>query len=195
MSTFLTRINRPSLIGPSLEWKNAPPIESHPERLTALFPGELLLWSGRFQPESEIVGRFLAQAGEQTLSQHLSPSTTSEHKGIATRWAREKITALMAEHYRGQPEAQLEILSTAIRFGLITPFTSRVAVEYEVVTDEAGRTHRLANGLPSGSRLMAALPSGGERERRDVMVGVMLLLTGLVMAGVQRRRLKSEGSS
>ncbi len=194
MSTFLTRINRPCLIGPSLEWENATPIESHPERLASLFPGELLLWSGRFQPGAEVKGRFLAQAGTRTMNQQLMPATTNDHEGIAVRWARQKITDLMAEHFRGQPEAQPGILATALRFGLITPFTSRVAVEYEVVTDEAGRTHRLANGLPSGSRLLAALPSGGERERRDVMIGALFLLTGLVLAGVQRRRVNQGGS-
>lgn len=194
MSKFLTRINRPCLIGPNLEWEEDTPIESHPARLTALFPGELLLWSGRFQPGAEIDGRFVARAGDQIIDQRLAPSETNNHEGIAVRWARNRITTLMSEHYKGYPDAQPQILATALQFGLVTPFTSLVAVEYEVVTDDVGSTHRLANGLPSGSRLLAALPTGGERERHDVLVGVMLLLSGLVLIAAHRRFINSEAS-
>ena len=114
--------------------------------------------------ESNAIGRQTLVAKSTVKPTAKSEATPSSEKSIpplATLWARRKI----ADHYRQlmlfkDTEAKNNIIELALKYHLVTPFTSLVAVEKEVsrptISNQKGQathTKQLKNALPSGQKL------------------------------------------
>ncbi len=181
LASFLARISRPQLVDPRLEWQGNPTVEGYPARLGAPFSGELTLWSGRFPVGTDLEGFLRAQWAGQDYSVSLTEDKHPAASGVAIRWANLKVDDLLAEYDGGGDREALraQIIKTGLDFGLVTRFTSRVAVEELVTTQGPEATHRIANGLPAGSTLIRQLPQGGTLTPLWRALGVFLLLTGL----------------
>ncbi len=195
MAAFLTRIARPQLIEPRLDWGAAgAPLEGYPSRLAAPFAGELTLWSGRFTSGADLEGFLRARWGGQDLALPLSTVEGVASEGVAVRWANLKVDDLLAAYDGGGDRDDLRgrIVETGLDFGLITRFTSRVAVEEIVSSGGPEAAHRVPNGLPAGSTLAGELPAGGTLDPLWRALGLALLLTGL--AGWRARRASTERS-
>ena len=98
---------------------------------------------------------------------------------MATRWARAKVESLMDTlHENADPESvRRAVIDVSIPFGIVTRYTSLVAVEeFPTATGDAVPV-RVANGLPLGPGLPGDLPQGGTAEP-------LLLLAGIVLAGL-----------
>lgn len=85
------------------------------------------------------------------------PSDAPDHDAIASVWAREKIAAVMAEDWmgmqRGTPKHDTEaaITQLGLDFGLVTPYTSFVAIENRVVNKGGrNRTVEVPVEMPDG---------------------------------------------
>ena len=129
----------------------------------------------------------------QDLALPLNAAEGIASEGVAVRWANLKVNDLLAAYDGGGDRDDLRgrIVETGLDFGLVTRFTSRVAVEEVVSSDGPEASHRLANGLPAGSTLMGALPQGGTLDPLWRALGIVLLLTGL--AGWRARNLRRPG--
>jgi Ca-activated chloride channel family protein len=191
MMAFLERIGRPQWVDPRLDWGDLAGVVGYPAQLPAPVPGELLLWSGRFPAGTDPAGRLLAGAGERDMALDLALDLATipapRGAGLATRWGQMKVDDLMAALDSGGDHDALrgEIVATALDHGLVTRFTSRVAVEERPSVAVPGDTRNVASGLPAGSQLMNALPAGGTLDRLWRALGIVLLLTAAagLMAG------------
>lgn len=192
--SFLERIGRPQWNDPRLSWNGNPHGVSYPRRLPAPVAGELLLWSGRFDRDAELAGTLRVVAGDRDLALPLEAIAAPARAGLATRWAQMRVDDLMAAFdsrgyaREGEDTLRNEIVATALQHGLVTRFTSRVAVELEPSVDPAGDVHDLPSGLPRGSQLMGQLPDGGTLDDLAALAGLALLLTGSALILLQRRR-------
>ncbi len=184
---FLERIARPLLAEPRLVWPVGAPLEAYPSRLPEPYAGELVLWSGRFPPGAYLRGEFRAVlAGEEMV--HTLDSAVTDSDGVAVRWARMKVADLMADRHRGVAEDVVrdQVVETGLAFGLVTAYTSRVAVEEAVSADAPAHPCRLPSGLPEGTEFLPGLPRGGTSRPLLRLLGVAALLIGA--AGVALAR-------
>ncbi|MBI1951327.1 MAG: hypothetical protein HYS34_08195, partial [Acidobacteria bacterium] len=99
--------------------------------------------------------------------------------GVATRWARAKVESLTDTlHENADPESvRRAVIGVAIPFGIVTRYTSLVAVEEFPTATGDSVPVRVANGQPLGLTLPGDLPQGGTAEP-------LLLLAGIVLAGL-----------
>ena len=180
VDAFLARIDRPVMTDLALEWEGIDPHEVYPSPLPDLHSGEPLFVSAR-------IGSGLS-AGRLTLKGRTSDGPLSFHlaaedgpragTGVATRWARVRIESLMDTlHENADPESvRRAVIDVSIPFGIVTRYTSLVAVEdFPTATGDAVPV-QVANGLPLGSTLPGGLPQGGTGEP-------LLLLAGIMLAG------------
>ena len=176
---FLERVARPLIAHPRLDWKSVVAPEGYPSRLPELYAGELLLWSGRFPAGADLSGEFSAQIAGRTLRHPLDESVT-DASGVAVRWAREKVAGLMADLHGGTDQTLVRdgIIETGLEFGLVTRFTSRVAVEEAVSADAPVVPCRLPNGLPHGTEFEPTLPNCGTTRPLFRLIGALALLIG-----------------
>lgn len=190
---FLARIARPQLVDPHLEWAGGPEVEGYPARLGEPYAGELTLWSGRFPAGTDLEGYLRARWAGRDLTLPLVVDAPARTGGVAARWANLKVDDLLAAFDGGGDRTALrsEIVQTGLAFGLVTRFTSRVAVEQVVSSQGPTATHHIANGLPAGSTLMGELPQGGTLSRLWRALGLVLLLTG--WAGWRARPARDSG--
>jgi Ca-activated chloride channel family protein len=182
IDAFFRRIDRPAMTDLSLAWEGITPIEVYPSRLPDLHQGEPLVLSAWLPPGSD--------TGRVTLSGRLPYDTLDvaldlqpgapEGSGVAIRWARAKVGALMDSLHEGaeQDEVRRSVIRVATAFMLVTRYTSLVAVEeFPSAWDEARRAN-LPNGLPAGSKLVAQLPLGGTSAPLLLLIAFVLLVVG-----------------
>ena len=76
------------------------------------------------------------------------------HPGVASLWARRKISGLLDQKAGGRPEqaVRAEVLPLALRHQLLSPYTSFVAVEQVIARPDgvAGDSTPVANSRPRG---------------------------------------------
>lgn len=132
-----------------------------------------------------------ARTGDQPYeaSFPFDASTASFPPGITTLWARQRVEDLM-DLWRSSDEdaranVQAIIIAHAIRYRLVTRFTSLVAVE-EVVANVGGESRTIAvpTELPAGMQLdrVFGAPATGTADAFLEMLGVTLLLIEILMA-------------
>jgi Ca-activated chloride channel family protein len=186
MDAFLGRLDRPVLTDVSLEWEGAPPMEFYPERLPDLYAGVPLWISlrlGLAHPGTRAVLSGTASAGrfETELSvDDLAPSGS----GIATRWARAKVEALMDRllERADAEEVRRAVVEVAREFHLVTRYTSLVAVEVFPTAEGPSRACRVASALPTGSRLAGEeLAQGGTNGPFLTLAGLLLTTAGAAL--------------
>jgi Ca-activated chloride channel family protein len=168
-------------------------VDGYPARLPAPVPGELVLWSGRFPVGTDLEGVLRADGGAGDLGLRLEAIAAPEGSGLATRWAQRRVDDLLAALDSGgdREELRAAVVTTALDHGLVTRFTSRVAVELVRTVDEPGPTRDVPAGLPKGSELLGQLPAGGTLENLWRLLGVVMVLAGLTIWLMQRRRCAS----
>lgn len=136
---FLARIDRPQLTDVEVEWGGLAVEGLRPERLPDLYAGQPLLVHGRYtrpgRGQVVLRGRIAGRPWSETLQVELGEETEG-NDAIAPIWARASIRELMNRLYlRDDESTQREITNLGLRFGLVTRFTSFVAVEEVVASD------------------------------------------------------------
>ncbi|WP_346992924.1 marine proteobacterial sortase target protein [Alteromonas gracilis] len=148
--------------------------EIFPKRVPDLYAAEPLLINLKAVQDAP---RNVPLSGEITLSGNIKgndgntypwsraisipPITTSktEHKGVATAWARKKVAALMDEKMLGRDEALVkkDILNVALPHKLITAYTSFVAIEERISRpkNHTATSEVLKNAMPEGMQMRA----------------------------------------
>src|SRR5262249_42596189 len=132
--------------------------EVYPQRPPDLFLRQPLLIYGRITHGHTGNLHFSARANNQPYEMTIpfDAAQASFHPGITTLWARQRVEELM-DHWRHadgenqQSEIRSSIIAHAIRYRLVTQFTSLVAVE-EVVVNAGGQSNKVAvpTELPEG---------------------------------------------
>jgi len=169
----------------------------YPERLPDLFQQQPLLIFGRISKgrvgQLHLTGRAGNDLYETTIA--FDTSKAAFHPGITTLWAHQRVEQLM-DHWREsgeneQAEIRASIIAHAIRYHLVTRFTSLVAVE-QIVANTSGQS----STIPVPTELPAAMqmekvfgaPATGTADTFLESLGAAFLLAGLVVWCFVRRR-------
>lgn len=113
--------------------------------------------------------------GPVDLVAELDPAAPAA-SGIALRWARSRVVELLdGVHFGADPEnVRQRVVDLGLEFGLVTPYTSLVAVEEQPS----------ALGPVAASRLVTPLPSGGSGRPLRRWIGLLLAAGGALLYGL-----------
>lgn len=185
MTELFAKIERPVLTDIQLDWTEMEDVDVYPQRIPDLYSGEPVVLSVRaveLRGELKISGLRAGAPWQRTLT--LSGGMTGN--GIAKRWAREKIAALMDSLHDGHDRDKVKkaVVETALRHHLVSRFTSLVAVDVTPTrpADRKSGSAKLPNHLPAGAdyaRLVGGLPHTATMARFNIILGLLAFVMGL----------------
>jgi Ca-activated chloride channel family protein len=193
---LLDRIASPVLTNVTLAIEGVQAAEIYPEKLPDLFLRQPLVIYGRIANGKAGRVRFAARAGSSAFEANIpfDAAKATFHPGITTLWARQRIEDAL-DRWRTAEEKDRDgiraaIVADAIRYRLVTRFTSLVAVE-EVVANPGGQQHTAAvpTELPHGWQLdkVFGAPATGTADEFLEALGVVLLLSSITLLWLLRR--------
>jgi len=151
MSYFFERVSRPALTDVSIDWRGLAASQVYPRRIPDLFVGRPVVVTGQFKGGAEtIVVR--GRVGKDRLEFSLAPDVAQP--AIRTLWARLRIDDLARRYaWSGSNDLAADIRSTALEYGLMSAYTSFVAVDAsERTAGEHGTTVNQSVPVPDGVR-------------------------------------------
>ncbi|MEZ5403604.1 MAG: VIT and VWA domain-containing protein [Bryobacteraceae bacterium] len=156
---FHDRVRNPLLTDIAIDWNGLAVTEVYPKRIPDLFGAKPVVVTGRYEgaPRGEIRLRGHRQGREFERRIAVNLSGKSDHDVLATLWARNKVEDLMSQDWQGvqhrSPSADVKaaIVRLGVDFRLMTQFTSFVAVEESIVTE---------NGQPRRIEVPVEMPQG-----------------------------------
>ena len=177
---FLERLTRPVLTDLDLEWPGCR-VEAYPSQLPDLYFGQPMFISAKLPDSCDstarplLRGRMVGGGYKAVAVRGEGPAT-----GVGTRWARARIDQLMDSRFEGAAEEDVRsrVIDVAIGFGLVTRYTSMVAVEEFASSHSASETCNVRSLAPNGSRGDRFLGQGGSSRPRFRLLGIGLLLAG-----------------
>jgi Ca-activated chloride channel family protein len=197
MTHLFESIESPVLTDVKLSFEGVEVTDLYPERPPDLFQQQPLLILGRISKGRVGLLRLMARAGNDPYETTIAFDTSKAafHPGITTLWARQRVEELMDRWRESGEDKRAEIRATviahAIRYRLVTRFTSLVAVE-EVVVNAGGQsaTAAVPTELPAGWQMekVFGAPATGTTDSFLENLGTAFLLAGLVLWYFVRRR-------
>ncbi|HUQ31792.1 MAG TPA: VIT domain-containing protein [Pyrinomonadaceae bacterium] len=157
---FHERVRSPLLTDISIDWAGLPVADLYPKRIPDLFSAKPVILTGRYTKGGRALVRLKGKIGGRDFVRELSvelPDMEARHDVLQTLWARTRVDDLMREDYLGvqQGKAHADLKETitqlGLEYGLMTQFTSFVAVEEMIVTD---------GGAPRRIDVPVELPEG-----------------------------------
>ena len=140
---FYERVSTPVLTDVQLDWSGLTVEDVYPRRLPDLFSAQPVVVHGRYAHGGHGQVTLRGQRGSEAFARTIDVLLPEEHAAnevLASLWARARVDDLMnsdlAGVQRGQPDPGLKerIVALALRYRLLTQFTSFVAVEETTVT-------------------------------------------------------------
>jgi Ca-activated chloride channel family protein len=133
MAMFLDRISYPALTDISIDFGSLRVSDVYPRRIPDLFVGRPVIVTGRFTGSADGVIRVRGFAGSEAKD-ILVPICTDQpapgHQSLAAIWARNKIADLADRSgWNDSPDLPDQIKQVALEYGLMSPYTSFIAVD------------------------------------------------------------------
>jgi Ca-activated chloride channel homolog len=141
---FHERIRNPLLTDVTVDWSGLTVADVYPKRIPDLFSAKPVVLCGRYEGAGNGIIKLQGKVSGRDFTREIPvslPESEPRRDVLATLWARTRIDDLMGEDYQGiqsgRPRAEVmeAITSLGLEFGLMTQFTSFVAVEEMIVTD------------------------------------------------------------
>lgn len=197
MTHLFESIESPVLTDVKLTFEGVDVADVYPERVPDLFQRQPLLIFGRIAKGRTGTLHLTGRAGTQPYDLRIpfDASQASFHPAITTLWARQRVEDLIDRYRESDENAQSELRSTiiahAIRYRLVTRFTSLIAVE-QVVANPSGQftTAAVPTELPAGMQMdkVFGVPATGTADAFLKTLGASLLLAGAVLWFFVRKR-------
>jgi Ca-activated chloride channel family protein len=157
IENFYERISKPVLTDLSMDWNGLEVLEQTPSAIPDLFAGQPVYVHARYNKsgsaEVRLKGKLRGKAWEMPVKVTL-PAAESANAAMGPLWAKARITQLSRFTYGGaSPDAVEKITMLGLEHGLVTEYTSFVAVDQS--TAAAGQKPMLVNvesELPEGTR-------------------------------------------
>jgi Ca-activated chloride channel family protein len=197
MTHLFESIESPILTDIKLAFEGVEVADVYPDRPPDLFQRQPLLIFGRISKghlgTMHLTGRAGNERFETTIA--FDASSVTFHPGITTLWARQRVEDLM-DHWQesnegGRSEIRASVIAHAIRYRLVTRFTSLVAVE-QVVVNPGGQSNTVPvpTELPGGWQMdkVFGAPATGTADAFLEAVGITLLCAGLMLLWALRRQ-------
>ena len=163
---FYERVRTPLLTDLSIDWNGLPVTDIYPTRLTDLFSAKPVIIHGRYSGPAtgvlKLKGKVAGQPYERAVSMNL-PAAETGNDMLASLWARTRIDGLASDLLKAGTSEQeddltKQITDLGLEFGLLTSFTSFVAVEDRVVNQ---------NGKPVTVQVPIETPDRGKAGDSD----------------------------
>lgn len=154
---FYDRISHPALTDVEIDWGGIQVTDMYPGRIPDLFVGRPVILTGRFKGGSSTTIHVKGKVGDMTqdiaIAVNLEDSAAT-HAGIACVWARKKIETLGSQAtYDTNPDLPGEIKQVALEYGLMSAYTSFIAVDSSRKTaGDHGITVAVPVPVPDGVR-------------------------------------------
>jgi Ca-activated chloride channel family protein len=149
MASLYTKISAPVLSDIALDFGGVLTELQYPQALTDLFAGEQLIVVGRYRQGADGVtitldGRSRGETRTFTFDNLSFRENAGGEPFIARLWAQRRIAELLDEiRLKGEnPELVDSVVSLSVRFGIITPYTSFLIEEDDILTQQ-GRDRAL----------------------------------------------------
>lgn len=141
---FFERISHPALTNIKVDWGTMQASEVFPSQIPDLFPGRPVILAGRFSGSAatsiRVTGNRANAAVQLEIPVNTGEPSTSD-KSVSNVWARMKIAELADRStYESDPQLPYEIKQVALDYGLVSPFTSFLALDATDVTQGADAT-------------------------------------------------------
>jgi Ca-activated chloride channel family protein len=171
---FEERIRGPVLTSLRVDTDGLPVTDVYPRVVGDLFSGQPLFVIGKFHGTGEglvrVTGRVRGQERRFEVPVRF-PEVAPENGALKSLWARQRIEELTVQGYRGEtPEVVQGITQTALQYGLMSKYTSFVAVEQVVRVQPGGESVKevVPVELPEGTSYAGVF---GELSREEIPPG------------------------
>jgi Ca-activated chloride channel family protein len=175
---FQDKIAFPMLTELQIDWTGCKTWDRYPEFLPDLYSGDALELTARLQRTSTASQVTLSgnRGGERIRISLDLPAAGENQAGVARAWARARVDALLEQMQSGRAAdtpVRQEIIQLAIEHHLITPFTSFVAVDSQVVNAQGqSQTVQIAQPLPAGLNWSGFFPAPQIQFSRSILPGI-----------------------
>lgn len=165
VSGFYAKISTPVLSDLKIDFGGIATYDAYPFPLPDLFAGTQLVVTGRYKNGGATritLSGNVNQRAQSFVFEDLNFKTNGGDEFIAPLWATRKIGYLLAQiRLRGENrEAVDEIVALAIRYGIVTPYTSFLIQENSDVLSQEGRTNA-GSSVQQNAPPPAAAPTAG----------------------------------
>jgi Ca-activated chloride channel homolog len=177
---FHQRIRNPLLTDISIDWGDLAVADVYPKRIPDLFGAKPVVVTGRYNAPGTGTIKLKGNMAGNPFTREIPvtlPETMALHDVLAPLWARARIDSLLSEDYLGALQGRMRddlkstITQLGMEFGLMTQFTSFVAVEEMTVTD---------GGTPRRIDVPIDVPEGMDP---DFMAGQLRISGGALSSG------------
>ena len=170
------QIESPALIGLSVEARGAPLTRTYPRSLPDLSAGDDLLVAGRVlgAPGARLDLVVHGTLGGRQVAYPVSvvlPESAS-HPWVARTWAKSRVDDVLEEMALTRsppPELQTEVIELGLAYGLVTPYTSFLAVPESEL--DAGQSRNLSEMRAQRAKVLAANSDAAALSRRSMPPG------------------------
>ncbi|MEM7294403.1 MAG: VWA domain-containing protein, partial [Pseudomonadota bacterium] len=185
MITLFQKLESPVVHGFNVNWVGAK--EVWPQKLPDLYRNEPLILTARLDSPSSTLS-LAGLTGASSWSQQIESDASSNHRGVATLWAQDKIDALLDSKIAGADPDQVrkKVLKIALAHQLMSPYTSLVAVQQQArrANGTPFDSVNVGNATPHGQRSLP-YPQGATAAPLQALIGTLSLLGWLAL---RRRR-------
>ncbi len=179
------KLERPVLSDIVLDGAGWSTLEPYPAAIADLYEGEpiVLAIKAASLPEQAAVR---GKAGNIPWTLPVSFQPAAAQGGLSINWARQKISALMDETYKGHPDDAVRkaVLDVALSHHLVSRFTSLVAVDVTAArpTDAPAEHDRAMNPARAQDHaLLAGLPKTATGLQWHILLGLSALLSAALL--------------
>ena len=154
VSAFFTRLTSPALTNPALT-SSRPLNRLLPEEMPDLFAGQQMIVVGRYPEGGPATLTLAGRQGDKTETYEFKADLASgpavDGQFIASIWAQRRIGDLIdqIDLAGGKPNQELvdELVQLSKKYGILTPYTSFLALEDQAITQSADLVSRAADNL------------------------------------------------
>lgn len=170
---FYNKIEAPVLTDVALDWGNLAVSQVYPEKIGDLFAGSEIILLGRHGHAGSGTVKLTGKIGNQvkTYTYPVSWEPGTSHSQLPRLWAGRRIGYLLENirQHGENSELKSEVVSLSKQYGIITPYTSFLALEpqYQASADEKkeGRAPRRDMPMP------ASAPAAANQAAMDATSG------------------------
>jgi Ca-activated chloride channel family protein len=190
MSQLLQKLNYPVLSDIEILWQDDSDIDYWPNPVHDLYIGEPLIVSLKLPKDQKIL-TIQSNTQQTNWSTSLPITNGSQATGLNVLWARNKIQSLNQKISRGAEadEIKQEITKLGLEHHIVTKHTSLVAVDLTPTktTNEMSVNKAVPAKKPHGwemkipSQFQGKIPQGATAAQLNLLLGVLLLLSGLLL--------------
>jgi Ca-activated chloride channel family protein len=197
ISDLFHQIQSPVLRDVKISFENSQEIEYYPKNIPDLYLGQPLMV--QIKTKSKGAGKVIINGKllDQEWNRELQYDKLDQSTGIAKLWAKSKIEHLMDQKIVGVKEATIkeQVTPVALQYGLMSKYTSFVAVEEKVSRPAEEKLHQkqVPNLLPEGNTMFSqakssnkSYPSTATNKDLYFILGLIFLLISLLTRGKEK---------